>query len=558
MNRMFDTHKIREEVSLDGVWDFRMDGADKVYAMPVPGCWEQHPDFARHRGVGVYTRSFYLRRNGNIRLVFKGVTHTGDVFFDGEHVAHHYNAYTPFCTIIKNVKAGEHTLAVQADNRFSEASALHVANDYFTYGGINRPVSYEYIGDAYIKYMHFTPAFVDGVWQGKAVVSVVSIADEEKTVTLTLSLAGVTHTATLTLAPNGEAIATFEGVYPEAVAWEPEAPKLYYAEARIEGDGILDDLIDRVGFRVVEIIDKRYHINGKKVFFKGLNRHEDYPIVGCAVPVQLMSHDLDLFRDMGANAIRTSHYPNDERFLDMCDERGFMVWEENHARGLSLEQMQNPNFERQCKDCIDEMIEAHFNHPSIVIWGILNECASDTPEGKEMYARQYAQIKALDPSRPTTSASCKFFRDLCFGLPDSVSVNCYFNPLNHERFTYEPNHDVAELIADIDSHEESAGKAFIASEFGEEAIYGFRELDGRAWSEENQRNMLVDHVRAMMNNDRVSGLFIWMFADTRIDEERFCGYRPHCRNNKGVVDAYRRPKLSYDAVKQLFLNHKVK
>ena len=66
--------------------------------------------------------------------------------------------------------------------------------------------------------------------------------------------------------------------------------------------------------------------------------------------------DLQLARDMGANSIRTSHYPNDELFLDLCDELGILVWEENHARGLSEEQMRNPNFERQCKTCIREMI----------------------------------------------------------------------------------------------------------------------------------------------------------------------------------------------------------
>ena len=70
------------------------------------------------------------------------------------------------------------------------------------------------------------------------------------------------------------------------------------------------------------------------VFLKGFNRHEDYGDIGCAIPLQLMAQDMDLMQDMGANAVRTCHYPNDERFLDLCDERGIMVWEENHARGL--------------------------------------------------------------------------------------------------------------------------------------------------------------------------------------------------------------------------------
>lgn len=134
-----------------------------------------------------------------------------------------------------------------------------------------------------------------------------------------------------------------------------------------------------------------------------------------------MVQDMDIMQDMGVNALRTCHYPNDERFLDLCDERGILVWEENHARGLVLEDMQNPNFDKQCEDCITEMIENHYNHPSIIIWGILNECASETEEGRVKYKKQYEQIKNMDISRPTTSATCRHFTDICLGLPDIVS-----------------------------------------------------------------------------------------------------------------------------------------
>ena len=101
-------------------------------------------------------------------------------------------------------------------------------------------------------------------------------------------------------------------------------------------------------------------------------------MTGAAIPYPLMVQDMELMIDMGANMVRTSHYPNDERFLDLCDERGIFVWEENHARGLNLQQMQHPNFQQQCEDCNREMVINHYNHPSLIIWAILNECASDT------------------------------------------------------------------------------------------------------------------------------------------------------------------------------------
>ena len=88
---------------------------------------------------------------------------------------------------------------------------------------------------------------------------------------------------------------------------------------------VTDDLIDRVGFRTVTVEGKHILLNGRPLYVKGFNRHEDYATVGCAIPLQLMVQDMDLMEAAGANAVRTCHYPNDERFLDLCDERGMLV-----------------------------------------------------------------------------------------------------------------------------------------------------------------------------------------------------------------------------------------
>ena len=212
---------------------------------------------------------------------------------------------------------------------------------------------------------------------------------------------------------------------------------------------------------------------------------------------------------------------------------------------LTLEQMQNPNFEGQCADCIAEMIENHYNHPAIVIWAILNECASDTQEGKVMYKKQLDQIRSLDQSRPTTFASCKYYGDVSLDLPDMVSFNCYF-PMGKIAG------ELDRLLNWIDTEAGGSDKAFIVSEFGCEALYGYRESAGPMWSEERQCRFLTENINTYMDHDRVTGLFIWMFADARISTERFGDWRPRGRNNKGVVDEYRRPKLSYHTVKELF------
>lgn len=548
MIRLFEQHRIRESKELDGMWNFKAQG--KEYQMPVPACWEQHPDFLSYRGKGEYSKRVYVKNDGNVRLEFNGVSHTADVYFDGEKIAHHYNAFTPFSAVIKNVKKGEHEIKVEVDNTFGEHSALHIPNDYYTYGGITRPVAYEQVDDVYIKNVHFTPKFQDGKWSAKIEVSIGSLSATAINVDVKSTLAGTEMNKEVSI--DADTTVVFEQEFDDVKAWSQGNSNLYMLNTVISvNDKDIDDLIERVGFRTVEVRDTKIYLNGEEIYLKGFNRHEDYAVDGCAVTLQHMVQDMDLMQDMGANAVRTCHYPNDERFLDLCDERGIFVWEENHARGLVLKDMQNPNFEKQCEDCIREMIENHYNHPSIVIWGILNECASETDEGRRMYKKQYDQIKSLDTSRPTTSATCRHFTDICLDLPDVVSFNMYTKwykdcPID------ERNNQEIEWI------KESGGdnKPIIVSELGAAAIYGYRDRSRCKWSEERQADLIRDNLEVYMTDDRICGVFIWQFADCRVTEEgEWFATRARCHNNKGIVDEYRRPKMAYDTVKEMYTKY---
>ena len=177
MIRLFENHHIRKVKELDGMWDFKKENSDKQYKLPVPGCWEQHPEMLTYQGKGEFKRTVFVEKNGNLRLEFKGVSHTADVYFDGVKIAHHYNAFTPFSAIVKNVEKGEHEIKVCVDNSFSEASALHIPNDYYTYGGITRPVALESISDVYIRYIHFTPYYENEKWCAKTEVVICNISD---------------------------------------------------------------------------------------------------------------------------------------------------------------------------------------------------------------------------------------------------------------------------------------------------------------------------------------------------------------------------------------------
>jgi beta-glucuronidase len=252
-------------------------------------------------------------------------------------------------------------------------------------------------------------------------------------------------------------------------------------------------------------------------------------------------------RDMGANAVRTSHYPNDQRFLDLCDETGLMVWEENHARALKLEQMQHPRFRDQCRVCNKEMVQWHYNHPSILMWGILNECSSFTEEGRAMYAEQFEQIRSLDAGRPTTYASCHPTRDICQDLPDIIGWNFYDCWYRNDGVAA----GLAGHLAYIDTHG-GAGKPMIISEFGGGALPGYHDPIRRGkWSEERQADILNECLDVYLTHPRISGTFIWQFCDVRVDES-YSTARPRTMNNKGVVDEFRRPKFSYEVVKKHF------
>lgn len=562
MDRLFETHFIRKCKTLDGAWDFTAEGKPERYKMPVPGCFEQHTDFLNFRGHVTYSREVTLTEPGNVRLVFKGVSHTGDVYWDGKQTAHHYNAFTPFAAVIPDVAAGSHTMNVNVDNTFGEHSALHVPNDYYTYGGITRPVSAEIVPDVYLKQIHFTPKYTGQAWQAEIEITVENCSDRDIVCEVSACLNRDNRYAadstenlledakpeTITVKGGEDKAVVIRGTCKAVEPWSHKNPALYYLTAYLSVEGqLLDDLIDRVGFREIRVQGNRIYMNGEPIFVKGFNRHEDYATVGCAMPLQLMMQDMDLMENAGANAVRTCHYPNDERFLDLCDERGMLVWEENHARGFTLPRMQNPHFEEQCRDCIQEMIDNHYNHPAIFIWGILNECASETPEGREMYSKQYAQIRAMDRTRPVTSATCRHFTDICLDMPDVVSFNMYSG-------WYQDVDPAQRNQEELDWIEKAGGadKPIIVSEVGAAALYGYRDRARCKWSEERQSDILRENLEVYMTDPKISGLFVWQFADCRVTEEEWFPTRARCHNNKGVVDEYRRPKEAYDTVKEVF------
>lgn len=553
MIRTFQRHIVRKQMELsESLWQFEPCSGPyggQRFLMAVPGCWESHPLFADYRGEGIYRKRF--QAEGDIQIECKGVSHTAVLVLDGKQIAQHYNAYTPFSVVVKDLAKGEHLLEIKVDNRFHENSALHLPNDYMSYGGISRGVMVEQLQSAYFEYAHVKTIRKNDRWfiNLKAAISVLKkerLRDKKVIAKVTIDNQTFEWNIRIDEKDNYELNTVLE--MEDVLEWNPESPNLYQMVLQLfVEDDIIDDLIERFGFREVRISENNILLNGKKLRIKGVCRHEDHPDYGCALPYGAIYHDLVLIQQMGANSIRTVHYPNDEIFLDLCDEMGILVWEENHARGIEEEQMKHPLFEIQAENVIKEMIAAHYNHPSIFIWGILNECASETLFGRECYKKQFELIRQMDDTRPCTFASCKFFQDICFDLPDVVSCNIYPRwYVDQSTETY-----MTEIFDWIEQDKQGKDKPFLVSEIGAGAIYGYHNQHQGKWTEEYQMKALNEQISTCLQYDGCSGVYIWQFCDNRVSKEWFAN-RPREMNNKGIVDEYRREKMSYAKIKEIY------
>ena len=527
MERLFDTHIIRKSRECAPLWTLTildaggLTGPEKVI---VPSVWESHPALRKYRGRGMYEQK--IAAGGNVRIWLGGVSFP----------------------LAQSLPEGEHTLRVEADNRFDADSALHIPNDYYAYGGINRPVIVEEVGNVYITWLHVTPRKTAGGWTVDAQVSVRNLGDQPFHGTLRLSLARKEATEEIEIQSHETSLFELSMDCGKVTPWSPENPALYQVMATLLENGeAIDDLIDRIGFREIRVEGKKLLLNGQPLLLKGFNRHEEFGSLGLSAPVEAMMQDIHLMRDLGANCVRTCHYPNDPLFLDLCDETGLLVWEESHVRGFTEDKMRHPRFMEQLRQCTIEMVEQHYNHPAIFIWGSLNECADDTEYGAACYREIFALLQESDQSRPVTAALLERPGGKVYGDMDVVSINIYPQWYHNTPVQDGLNRKLLEA-----AQGGGENKPVIVSEIGAGAIYGYHDPFGEAkWSEERQCTILKEQITAVLSHPDVMGIFLWQFADVRVAEEWAMG-RPRTYNNKGVVDEYRRPKMAYQVVKELF------
>jgi len=550
---------VREVESLDGEWDFvvapeRRDRGrlPRTYSrrVYVPSAWETIPGLETYRGRGWLRRRFHAPGGKAMRFAFGAVSHTAAVYVDGRRVACHYDGFIPWDVVVPGLKAGEHELVVEVENTFGKHSALHTAGAaHWSSGGITRPVELQAVPEVFIDKVFATPVRRRGGWDLDVRVRLRNVGRKTLRRRVAASVAGKRiEVGAATLGPRKTRELRARLGPLRVRPWSAESPTLYDLTIELrDDDAAVDDLIDRVGFREIKVRGKRLLLNGRPLRLRGYNRHEYHAQYGSALPVEAMAHDLRLLRDLGCNFVRTSHYPNDMRFFDLCDRMGFYVWEETNSTGVGFK---HPKYREQITACAETMVAWHFNRPSIVIWATLNECDSRTPSGRREYARMLNLLRKLDGSRPVTFASNAWQNDVCLDLVDIVSWNWY------EAWYWGSTASVREGIDRLLAWQDSArskggkGKPVILSEFGAGGFHGFRSPAHEKWSEEYQSDVLDESLRVYLNHPRICGAAIWQFCDVRVTETPRGTGPPRSHNNKGTFDELRRPKLSYGAVRR--------
>jgi len=204
---------------------------------------------------------------------------------------------------------------------------------------------------------------------------------------------------------------------------------------------------------------------------------------------------------------------------------------------------------------LEQMVDLSYNHPSIIMWGFLNEGDSSIPEAEEIYTCLIHLLRQKDTSRLITYATDKLLKDLFISLVDVISINIYPGWYADDPDSYRPLQEISKKLSEFKENLVQRGYSqtpVLISEIGAGAIYGWRDPLNGPWTEVYQADYLETACKVILGSERWLGVSIWQFCDCRTYPTSRSLWRPRGFNNKGIVDEYRRPKLAFQRVKELF------
>jgi len=381
------------------------------------------PDFEiaeyYYRGPGWYRKNIFIPGSDTgkrIFIEFEAANAVANIWVNEIEVGKHIGGYAGFKFDITNqIKFDkENIIAVRVDNSYNYDIPPQRA-DYTMYGGIYRDVYIIKTNQSYFeKNLISTPT----VNSDNAEVRINSYIKNN----LNDNFEGVIKITLLDPDGNvvlkGDVIANLNGDEEKIIVsdnfiitnpslWSPDHPNIYTVEITLMLNGeVVDDVVEHFGLRWFEMdTEEGFFLNGSYLKLKGVNRHQDRCGYGNALPNELHREDFKMIKEMGANFVRLAHYQQDPVVLDMCDSLGLLVWEEIPV----VTSVGKEKFKENAKVMLREMITQHYNHPSVIIWGLMNETVRTQPDDQlyinvEICKELSELADQLDPYRLTAQA----------------------------------------------------------------------------------------------------------------------------------------------------------
>ncbi|WP_310277922.1 beta-glucuronidase [Haloactinomyces albus] len=579
----------RDRRTLDGLWSFAVDhdgvGRGQRWweapltgrtEIPVPASYNDLfvDDSVRgHVGDVWYQTSVHVPRSWHgerIVLRFDAATHRAVVWVGDTRVAEHEGGYTPFEADVTDVVelGSENRITVVVDNTLTwesippgyvehtpDGPRQRYYHDFFNYAGLHRSV-----------WLYTTPkAHVSDV------TAVTGLDGAQGTVDYEVATAGNADGLEVRAAlrdAEGTEVARTTGtsgtlVVDEVHPWRPSEGYLYELGVELwDGGAVVDAYALNVGVRTVEVRGTEFLINGEPFYFTGFGMHEDHPVRGKGHDDASMVHDFALLDWIGANSLRTSHYPYAEEILDHADRNGIVVIDETAAVGLNLGVAggilgaeAKPTFSddtigeatrRTHLQAIRELVARDKNHPSVVLWSIANEPESDTEASRKYFEPLFTETRRLDPSRPVGFVNVMLApADKCVvtELADVVMLNRYYGWYVHSGDLAAAERGLEdELNAWADRHD----KPILITEYGADTVAGLHSVTPQPWTEEYQVDLLEMYHRVFDRIEAVAGEQVWNFADFATA----AGFARVEGNKKGVFTRDRHPKAGAFALRR--------
>ena len=529
---------MREVINLNFDWKFK-DDFKKEYInnleinnqvdIAIPHTMKEIPlnyfNELEYQYIGTYSRIINLTEvmlKQNLFVEFLGIMNIAKVYLNGNLLVIHEGGYTPFkVNLNKYAKNGDNLLQVIVDSsEVKDIPPFGKYVDYLAFSGIYREVRLHVLPKTYIDRVHIITTESDGLDLTKMVLSIdlkiLQEKEEAYQVKAIISYNGeVTHTS------NFEDLIKDEFLYSAKLfdikRWDLENPNLYELTIQIiKEEEVIDEVIERFGFRTVKFTPEGFLLNNQPIKLIGLNRHQSYPYVGYAMPKSMQELDADILKDMGCTIVRTSHYMQSDHFLNRCDEVGLLVLEETPG----WQYIGNDHFKELTYQNIESMINHHFNHPSIITWGVrINESIDD----HDFYTKTNEIARNLDVCRQTCGV--RNFKKSEF-LEDVYTYNDFSHVGNNPGLE-KPNKIVKGYVPYLVT--EHNGHVFPTKSFD---------------SESKRIEHALRHARVIddaYSTDRISGAIGWCLADYNThfnfgSNDRICYH--------GVTDMFRIPKYA--------------